>query len=278
MPKSQSPSKTKKLSKDNQLRIPRPLGLTLSLRTYHKTKDLNTLNKIKERVIEQWIGNDMMYNDRIYNIQEMSGYLNMPSTMIMKGVHKVMEKMGRLIPKDQTEGITRALFSKAIILGSEIQSLHARQVRILFDAQGDNYKPFVSGAVNQALANWNSTQTAPLALLRMLTEKQSVNIFNPTFTNPTQSGTQLTAEMAMKLIHENQQSMLEDSGLADKSVRIDGLPDINPRSQNVGLITQPKLLEVPNPIHPAHPQTHEDRRERQEFIKDEDIEEEDFRM
>lgn len=295
-----------KNKEDLTKRIPRPFGLTLALIRYRQSplvQDKEDLIRIKERVIEQWTSNNNMINERIYTLDQLATYLNMNPTMIIKHMWKTLRKLGKVFDQGTLDEKARVLWSVSLFKILEIGSEHAQQVQILKTAQGGVYKPFVSSTLNQALGNWNQSQTGIHNLLKMLLDKNPTNILiqnylpngqpNNATENMPLGHKNITTTEALKLINSNQKSMLEDTNLADQIGNPNELPDVNPRTQNVSLITQPKTLIHANPAHHAGTQsdtnptdnptlfpsnplpnpikpTHQERREIKEQIMDED--------
>lgn len=248
-------------------RVPRPLGLTLALSEYHQ-KSINNqeanqaLLSIKIRLIEQWTTNGMRLNERIYTLQQISQYLNLPPSIVMKYTWKAMAKMGKVLNYEDHVGITRDLFSNCLFLGTESHALAAQQVSILMRSQGDKYKPFISGSVNQAIGNLIQSQNPLQSLLKLLMEKQELNPLVGTQNNTLHL--HVTQSEAMKIINSKQPSMLENPIMADQVLAGVSLPDISPRTQDIKEISRPKLL------NPSQPLTHENRREVYEKLEDED--------
>lgn len=225
------------------IRIPRPMGLTLQLSQSHKKQE--ELLNIKIRVIEQWTTGGMRLNERTYSLEQISQYLNMQPSIVMKYMWKSMNKMGNIFNTKDSNEQARVIFSYCLKLGLEISSEMANQVQILSRSQAGQYKPFLSSAVNQALANWNSSQSPLLALLKTLTDKQQTNIL---INNQIQQNTHqhVTSDEAIKIINSKVPSMLEDPIMASNKIATYAeslsLPDLNPNTQNIALITKPKLL------------------------------------
>lgn len=255
-------------------RVPRPFGTTLALIQYHQKQNkdngkepiqntntnTNTnieeeLLMIKKRVIDQWSSNGMVLNNKVMSMNDMVQYMNLPESVIYKYMWKAMGKLGKVFNFDKGNDIARAIFGMVAKKSFESSALLEEQAKILMRAQGGEYKPYISQTVNQALMSLNNAQAPMIQLLKMLTEKTTTNIFIGTpVVNPEES-LALNTDGAIKLIHENSQSMLDEPRLALPHITSQTLPDINPRTQDVGLITQYKPPIPTNPIHPAavHP-------------------------
>ena len=272
-------------------RVPRPLGLTLQMRLHHKQQgNEEELKRIKIRLIEQWTSGNMMLNERIYTVEQLSQYLNESPSMINKYMWKAMGKIGKIIEKKDAGEIAREIFGTALKKSTEISALIASQAAILMKSQGGKYVPFVSSSVNQALANLNATQAPILALLKVITDKQEVNLI-VNQNNQTVINQHITAEEALKIANGTTKSLLEDDKMVDQKAlefsQYGTLPDTNPRTQNTQFLSLPKLEKgTESHINPlpitTHPEvhnpspipSHEDRRQAFEEVMDE----EDFNM
>jgi hypothetical protein len=256
------------------LRIPRPLGTTARMYALKKTEQTDKVlaaeeyREIQRSIVESWASNSMRLNDRTYTIEQLKQYTGCTDKEIDKYMWRAMGKMGKVMEKKEVGQMARVLFSEVLKKSLEIQALTADQVAILASQQGSAYVPFLTSALNQALANLNSTQGPMMGLLKMLTEKHDTNIiYNTQINNNGTSQTFLNAEAAMKLIQSNEKSMLEDPHLAQEQVekyKLAGLlPDINARTQNVGELTKPKFFLNPAEVKdtPSPTSRHEDRRE-----------------
>lgn len=278
--KSRNKGDLKGREKLNGKRIPRPMGLTYQILSL-KNKETGTINteqleEVKRKIVEQWSSSGMILNGKIYTLEQLASYLNMETNRVYKYMWGAMKKVGKVIERKDAGDLAREIFGIALKKTTEIGALSLHQVQILMGDQDGHYKPFLSSAVNQALGNLNATQAPLLALLRTLTEKQETNIiFN---TNNTLINNQtINQEGAMKIISAQQQSMLEAPNMADSALAIIAqsgtLPDINPRTQDVGTITKIKYFEgahpgIPNEANPSKSHDHLGRREVKEKVWD----------
>lgn len=115
-------------------------------------------------------------------------------------------------------------------------ALNRSQVELLLASQGGEYQPFISSAVNQALANNTASLNPILAILKQLTEKTQTNIFidNSKKESLIQNNQYLTTDTALKLIASNAESMALDPTLADAYIgMIKGLPDVSAKTQDL---------------------------------------------
>lgn len=248
-------------------RIPRPLGITARIQSASKNKETyqDELKLIQKSIVETWTSAGMRLNDRTVTMEQLKNFTGLTDKAIDKYMWGAMNKMGKVMERKEIGQIAREVFGMAFKKSLEIGAQIQDQVAILSARQGSQYVPFLTSALNQALANLNQSQTPLHNLLRMLTDKADVNILNYTNINNNGASTVfLNHEAAMKLIQENQQSMLEDPHLAtaqiEKYKSAGLLPDINARTQNVAELTKPKIFLNPA-LTKADPIKHENRRE-----------------
>lgn len=148
-----------------------------------------------------------------------------------------MKKLGKVWDKADAAEVARALFSVCLQKNSEILSESQSQYEILKASQAGRYQPFISTTVNQALTNMISATTPIHNLLKVITEKQPINIIYQHQINPNQHTELITSERAMELVKEAGPSMLNDPLLAASQVEqyrlANLLPDVNARTQDL---------------------------------------------
>jgi hypothetical protein len=123
-----------------------------------------------------------------------------------------------------------------LILGSIFKALEGtakatNQANILMARQGNNYVPFLSGAVNQAIGNLTASQKPLFDLIKLLYETNG-NAQNTT--NPTQNNYYLTPDEAIKMAGNNTESLLNNNSLLEAKyaeLKEHGLPNIDARDE-----------------------------------------------
>ena len=162
------------------------------------------------------------------------------------GVMKEVNKSGRLAIGDQ-ESAYLSLVSLAVQEGLADRNLTMGQVQTLLASQGNEFKPFVSMTVNQALANLMTSTKGILEIAKLLKPANpSVQINQQ---NLQQNGylpsQQISTQEAIKLIQqETGTPLLNDPA---KQVRLlepynEGLPEIiATRQQGFSLASEGQL-------------------------------------
>lgn len=236
VPKNGSQNPTQ--NKEKLIRIPRPLGLTLRAKQLHMEGDTDSMIKLKHILIEQWTNNGMVLNNQLYTPEQLSAYLNMPILYITKYMMKSLKNMGKVMDMNKVEENARAIFGLCLKKGLEIQAQCQAQVGCLVAQQGGEYVPFLTPALNQALANLNATQLPMLSLLKTMTDKAPVNILLQNMPTAIITGDAqakyLTTDEALKLITPGRPSMHQDISLAhDYISHIPNLPSVDARTQDL---------------------------------------------
>lgn len=258
-------------------RIPRNLGLTITLKEYHKLgsqirflksqsptqnkknrmeirelkiKRIEIIRRVRKDIIKEWINNNQTYNNIHYNTTTIAKYLNMNEDIVMKYMWDTLKRQGKVLGMMGNEESSRALgpqILKKILEGSAIS---AHQVSLLLNSQGDTYKPFLSSTVNQAITNLNSSHTPLLKLFELMTPKGTTLVQNNITNHPESPAQYLTTETAIKLINKSLPSMLEAPEMADEAIKSlpESIPNLHPRTQDLSVILLPKHLNpLPNP-------------------------------
>lgn len=237
-------TKTKDLItfKEPKKRMPRPWGLTHLASAYHLAPDTDPQQKqeLKLKLIthtlNHYLTKGMQINGIVMNIAELSMALNEEPNTIQEYLNTIMLKRGTMFD-DGIKGAqwAREQFSQAQNKALEIQALTHAQAALLARAQGTQYVPFLSTAVNAAIANLINAQKPNHELLKMLIGISG----NPLVTNPdgAQSGKNaqyISPEKAMELIANNGPSLIESGDLlAAKELELSGTPEVNARYQNL---------------------------------------------
>lgn len=201
------------MNKNKVTRQPRPKGYTFALQHYHSTQNKEILQKLKQLTIQEWAMNSYRINGQILTINQLAHYIGESIAGTMLGVNKALVRFANLFDNDKDKGQwARAQLSGAIFRIAETEALVAQQVDVLMASQGAEYKPFISGEVNRALANLIAAQKPKIELLKMVQDKNTVPIMpmgNPQSTTET---TYISKAEALALISQSSPSMLDDVG------------------------------------------------------------------
>lgn len=252
MPKN----KTKKDKRNkNILRVPRPLGITqrnyqIQLEPDEIKRELKE-RKLKEYVIQNYITNGNELNGESISIQQLCHFLNLEPIIglrIYKDCLIRLSKVQDMANPDMACGLIFALSQMAL----KVHTKASKQSHILMAAQGDNYVPFLSSAVNQAIANEATTLKPIQEALKMMLPAQGSSPILPT------SGTNsyITQDAAIELITTQKGTMLSNGLLLlEKAKELEGLPNINARTQTdldkIGIKNNANEVEIPTELKEA---------------------------
>lgn len=172
------------------MRIPRPIGTT----------ELNRSNprKTKTHLINHYINSNGHYLGEVVDIDTLSYYLGIKKSEIVKKLHRQTIKTLTTINPESNLQLQESLVALSLhhLLEDKQETKH--QLNVLKKAQGNDYVPFVSTALNQALkVNLDSTKQIMDFLKNtynnIFEEAEHEMIFDPT------SGKNITRREFIKL-------------------------------------------------------------------------------
>ena len=147
-------SKDKKAKKGQELRIPRPWSLTQMMVLYNQLDDGPERAELKAKmdnvVIMYWSMNNGDVFGIPMSVAELSRYAHIPMETINLSIQKRLTGTS-ILTEENTQEISRALLNLGIQSMIEDRNDINYQVNILRNAQGGEYKPFISAEVNKAL-------------------------------------------------------------------------------------------------------------------------------
>lgn len=182
-------------------RLPRPFGVTSLMQDYHKTGNPDTLDKIKELIIQNWLLHGSTFAGIKLNLYELSTLLGSHPSYVHNYLSKQM--LGsKLFNKENQNEMIEQLMSQQIAWTLEDRIEIQNQVDLLLKSQGTNYKPFISAEVTKALGLKLSSTNALASLVKGVQGGGSINIFNQQNNNIKNEGLSIT--QAIELISESQ--------------------------------------------------------------------------
>lgn len=236
MKKTRKEYKKKETFHDGNLRVPRPLGFTYTLKSQNNKEE--TLKDLRKKTIELYVNQNFTLNNKPTKISELSIYLGMRTEDVLREMNREVERITNFFDGGEGRRLARVNFFQAIQKSLETEALVARQTRILMAEQGTNYVPFLTGEVNRSLTNLINAQKPTHDLLRMLTEKNQINIILNGDGDSRTSGQQyISPEQAMVMITEKAESLLNNPALIEqKEAELGSLPDVLARNQDLSKI------------------------------------------
>ena len=279
--------KRKEIREREPQRIPRLKGLTLSLMQAHSHSNQELMKEIKHNLIESWITSGMTIDNKLMNVQQLSQYLNIPTTAILIRMKGAMERFGNWLKDDKLQERTRAIFSQAFFGALEIQALTKEQVYMLRAEQGGQYVPFLTSEMNKALTNLINSNRPITDLLGILKPNTTIIPHSPA--DGVSNTHAVTPDEAIRIVRDHTKSVLEDPDTLDavwsEMGQQEALPDVLARNQSdlasIGIGKSQKRLNGPKkPKRPTDevapiPSRHRKRDPQPNIITDADME--DFR-
>lgn len=231
-------------------RLPRPLGFTYTIIQYTKTQNKELIDILKKKTIQLYVNEDMKLNGKPITINQLAQYLNETPEFIMREMNREVERIANFFDGSEGKRLARVNWHQSLKKGLEIQALTSHQTAILMAQQGNNYVPFLTSEVNKSLANLINAQKPIHDLIRMLVDKNQINILLNT-ADTTHSGQHyLSPEQAMVMLN-NVPSMLGNEAMIEaKEAELLALPDmpnVNARNQD---LTKIGIRNVPIEAHP----------------------------
>jgi hypothetical protein len=168
--KAKKGTKKKRTSKKhkNPLRIERPTGLTITMRKYHNTKDIRYLKISQENIMNQYIQEGMSLNGTPYSIEQLSAYTGVQKKEILQKLTKSTQEILGIKDKEGTDEVYRAIFGMALNMALGDRHLALKQYSTMLASQGNGYKAFVSGTVNDSLRQVMASSRMMLDLAKAL--------------------------------------------------------------------------------------------------------------
>ena len=244
--------KQKELPKEGT-RIPRPKGYTLALQSLQSIKDQkqkkDQLNYLKQLIIEQWTMNNYQYQQVHYTLNQISNLLNLPIAITMKIMQNSLLRLANFFGKDEDKlrDMARAEIFRSLNWATESHSLAYQQVAILMAHQGNEYKPYVSGEVNRAIANLLSANKPLQEAIKLMTPGSNGPAgTNIQINNNNSSVKYLTPEQAVIRIREHSESLITNTNLIPgvPELQDEAIPDISARTQDLSKIGIKKLPQI----------------------------------
>lgn len=245
-------------------RIPRPLGVTMLTKEYHKTNNRVLLTKASQLIIDYWVQSNFLYFGQQYNLQQISQLTRMPANRIIK---KITDPMKNWLSTDKVEDRFEALVGFVIKNSLGTRAQHQDHINLIRGAQlnaktGElEYTPFVTGQLTRALELLN---TSDMNILRMIEQLKPARVttaiqVNQAANPQTPNGQYIGINEAVKLLDQNREQALLDS--PEKQAKLiaqhadEPLPEI--------IATRQQGLSIDGSAKPAQKRDHTLRREQE---------------
>lgn len=132
-------------------RIPRQKHLTNLAIQYNNSKDQTVYEHSVELIINEYINNDYRILGQPLSIDQISDLYNIPKQLLYTTFNDKLKEMSMLFGDSDLIQTHRSLLAKVFLDLVKDRSLIAQQLTLLTESQGDGYKPYISGSVNEAI-------------------------------------------------------------------------------------------------------------------------------
>lgn len=185
----------------SNIRIPRPIGVTLLARQYRKDNNTNTLSNLHNKIIGQYIQSGFKVCGFDLTVSQLADYLNMSLKDLMKKVHQQIQLISGLSDGKRMEELASAVIFMGFNGHLQARHIAHNQAVMLLNAQDNKYVPFLTGAANGAIANLLNADKNMINLYNALTGKGGNNI-NINNQNLVQNNEYLTTSEAVRILSE----------------------------------------------------------------------------
>lgn len=209
-------------------RLPRPMGTTSLMVEYHRQKDPETLKKVRDYLINQWLLNNGNLCGINYGTNELAQFLGVDPEYIRLNMRdRILNS--RIWDKDQQEKLLYGLYGEQLMWAMEDRMEIASQVAILRQAQGNKYVPYLTAELNKALKLRLDSSSSLQTLIKNLTGGGTTNIFNQINSNNQIVNQEfITLDKAREIIAEEAKplSSPEEAKLLETKYDIKDLPQV----------------------------------------------------
>lgn len=158
-------------------RIPRPMGFTSLMSSFHKTKDKGYLKKAQDYFINQWLLNNGYVCGISYDINHLADTLNVEPSYIQVLMRDRLLS-NKIWDKDKQEEMFNSLCGEQLLWALEDRMEISKQVEILKKAQNGKYVPYLTAELNKALKLKLDSSGSLQTILKNLIGGGTTNIFN----------------------------------------------------------------------------------------------------
>lgn len=214
---------------DKIIRFPRPMGTTAMALEYQKTHEEESLVKVQNYLINQWLMGNGVLCGVTYDINSFSNRLGIDIEYVRVFMRDRLLS-SRIWDRDKQEELLQALMGEQLAWALEDRMEISHQLQILRDSQGGKYTPFISAEVNKTLKLKLESSTSLQSIIRNLTGGNTTNIFNQ-FNQQNNLGAPvdtISIEEARTIVLESQKvlSKTEEAKLLEEKYDINSLPEV----------------------------------------------------
>lgn len=184
-------------------RIPRPKGTTELGSLYNKTKDTTDLDTLINHIIRHYINTGFKYCHNTIDLNTFSQYTGIDIGLIQQQMlYRSNDLINLADPEIQQDHI-RAILKTALSGALSDRNRAITQYEHLAKAQGQTYKPFISGEVNKALKLTLDTTQNLTNLYKALVGNEAHIVINNTNALQQNNTNYLTIEKALTVLQQH---------------------------------------------------------------------------
>lgn len=213
---------------DKIVRFPRPFGTTAMAIEYQKTQNEESLLKLQNYLINQWLMGNGVLCGITYDINSFSNKLGIDIEYIRIFMRDRL-LASRIWDRDRQEELLNALLGEQLAWALEDRMEISHQLQVLRDSQGGKYTPYISSEVNKTLKLKLESSTSLQSIIRNLTGGNTTNIFNQyNQQNNVNTDNTISIEEARIIITESQKivNKSEEAKLLEAKYDIKSLPEV----------------------------------------------------
>lgn len=263
---------SKRVLKAQNLRVPRPMGVTQYMYEWHKTKNPDHWAQIKRVMIQQWLLSQGTVCGKDYTVSTLANFLGIDEEEIRIQMRDNFLST-KIWDQDNQKALVESLIGQQIVWNLEDRMAIDKQVSILQQAQGGKYKPFISTELQNILRLKTTSTSNLMGVVKNLTQTGTINIFNDNSHNEQQINI-VTPEQVRQMVDDNMKTLSADQNLAALEARYDAqaLPEVVATEQqgidtskegitkNIDMKELDNILQLPSTVH-KNKDHHENRRE-----------------
>lgn len=230
------------MERNNDIRLPRPMGMTQAISQYNTTKDPVLWDHIQKYFIQQWLLNNQYLCGRIFSILELSEFLHCSPELIRTQMRDQLLNT-KIWDKNKQDELIGSLMGQQILWALEDRMAVEGQVRILQTSQNGKYTPFVTSEVNKAIDMKIKTTSNLSSILKSIQGGGSINIFNQQQQNNTEIG--VTMQEVIRIVGEENAKLSESKEIQyiDATYNPEEFPEVVATKQ-IGIDTSKEGLKL----------------------------------
>ena len=210
-------------------RMPRIQGLTYLSMNYQRERTDTSKEELYRYITTQYTLQGFRLNKISLTLQQFSYYTQIPLPKVMEYINTMALNMNVIQDPESIKGLMSSLITLSTTWAIQDKGMIMNQIEILAKAQGNKYKPFISGELNKAMKlSLESNKNIMEAYKSFFNSNQSTtNILNIIPPQKQENKEEyLTPDKALQLLRDNEQLALS-SGTSSPNISLSNNNGIN---------------------------------------------------